>query len=243
VNEIATHCNDAPVEDALDDSCQVIGHSHKDIAFVMAESKQNLPSHAKPLATSLGLMNKTEQYYTIFMEHLEVVGFNETAIEDISEEAWYSYLIGQNKDNNMRVIVNKGAFVLASFPIDVDVPRVLKLPRNSVFFPVLLTGFKARSNTTSTVLANVGRKLKKDAAIVQMIESIKASEVKEFIEELTKTNTRNSYSQGATEAANEIQNLFQSLGYTSVLEPFDERFGPNVIVRIVGEVNPEKWGE
>jgi leucyl aminopeptidase len=186
-------------------------------------------------------MNKTEQYYTIFMEHNEVVGFNETAVEDIDEDAWFKYTMEQNKAIGMRVIVNKGAFVFAAFPISVDVPHVLKLPRNSVFFPVLMTGFKARSNTTSTVLRTVGKKLRKDANIAKMIDSIKPSEVKDFIEHLTRTNTRNSYSQGATDAAEEIKDLFGSLGYDAVLEPFDDRFGPNVVVRIVGEVNPDKW--
>jgi hypothetical protein len=105
VQEIITHCQDAPVEDMMDDQCRVVGHSHKGVAFVLSQSKANLPSHAKPLAKSLGKVSDDEQYWTILMEHDKVQGFNETLPEDANPELWFKATVNYNKDNNMKVIL------------------------------------------------------------------------------------------------------------------------------------------
>jgi hypothetical protein len=242
VQEIITHCQDAPVEDMMDDQCRVVGHSHKGVAFVLSQSKANLPSHAKPLAKSLGKVSDDEQYWTILMEHDKVQGFNETLPEDANPELWFKATVNYNKDNNMKVLFQKGAYILAAFPAEMQVAANLKLPRNSAFFPLLMSGFKARSSHSLKILEGINATLKKDVRIENLINRVNGPIINTFIDELTSAdNTRNSYSPEAAKAAEYLKTKFESFGVSTTVEPFDPLFGPNVVGRITGTKYPNTW--
>ena len=109
VQDIINHCNDAPVEDMLEDQCRVVGHSHKGVAFVLAQTKANLPGHARPLAHPLCTVDSNLQYWTLLMEHDKVQGFNESLPEDVDPSLWVNATLKYNEPNQMKVLYQVSA--------------------------------------------------------------------------------------------------------------------------------------
>ena len=149
-----------------------------------------------------------------------------------------------NLGYGMKVLYSNKAFIVASFPAGIEVPLLLASPRNSAFAPLLMTGFAAKPSAGNPVvarLANQSAAKPLNPLLVKMINDVDSGIAAKFIQDFSKPVTRNSYSQGARDAADELLPMFKGFGFDTVLEPFDERFGPNVVGRMVSDKNPDEW--
>eukprot|EP00041_Stephanoeca_diplocostata_P011085 m.179985 g.179985 ORF g.179985 m.179985 type:complete len:452 (+) comp18405_c0_seq1:162-1517(+) len=152
-----------------------------------------------------------------------------------SVSEWQKAIQGMNI-----VFESMGRVIVRNFDAGA-LPRTIS--RWTVVLPVISTPVKP--TTTNTRLASMKATIAKNPLIERYISEIDSARAKTYLEYLTGQSstikTRNSIAPDGMVAAEWLKREFESLGFDTALETFQDGYNPNVIATLKGEIEPDTY--